>query len=183
MNHQPYETYLFSGETLSVDQQNHLDEHLMACERCTQLAHAMTHLDVKFSNSPAPSPSPGFTDRFQARLTAHRQKRLNRNLWLIAIGLFALSGLLISFIMLIHVNQINWAYQLTQFIAQASLLAAKARKSLNLLKSLRIALPLFIPLMLMLMTVLLAAIGALFVTWTHSIIKLYSPVQERGHQS
>jgi anti-sigma factor RsiW len=183
MSHQPYETYLFSGETLSVAQQSRLDAHLMTCERCAQLAHAMTHLDATFSNTPVPSPNPGFTERFQARLTAHRQERQSRNLWLMAIGLFALACLIISIIMLLHLNQINWAYQLTQFIAQTSLLAAQARQFLNLLKSLRVALPLFIPLILMLMTVTLAATGALFVTWFHSIIRLYSPIQERGHQS
>jgi anti-sigma factor RsiW len=183
MSHQPYETYLFSGETLSTDQQSCLDAHLMACERCNQLARAMTHLGVTFSNNPAPSPTPGFTDRFQARITAHRQEQQNRKLWLMAIGLFALAGLIISLITLLHLNQTNWAYDLTQFIARTSLLAAQTRQFLNLLKPFRSALPLFLPLMLMLMTSALAFISVLFVIWFRSIIKLYSPVQERGHLS
>jgi predicted anti-sigma-YlaC factor YlaD len=178
MSHQPFENYLFSGETLSVDQQSLLDAHLMACEGCTQLARAMAHLDVAFSISTAPLPAPGFTDRFQARLTAHRQKRQSRNLWLMVLGLFALAGLSISIILLLHLNQINWTYELTQFIARASLLTAQTRQCLNLLKPFRSALPLLIPLMLLLMTTSLAFAGALFVFWFQSIIRLYSPVQK-----
>lgn len=177
MSHQPYESYLFSGETLSSDQQNRLAAHLLACEQCAHLAHAMTHLDVTFSNSTTPSPTPGFTDRFQARLTAHRQESQSRNLWLMAFGLFALAGLIILIIMLLHLNQINWAYELTQFIARTSLLAAQARQFLNLLKPLRSALPLFIPIMLIMMTTTLALIGVIFVTWLKSIIRLYSPIK------
>jgi predicted anti-sigma-YlaC factor YlaD len=183
MSHQPYETYLFSGETLSVDQQSCLDAHLKACGRCTRLAHAMTHLDMTFSTSQAPSPAPGFTYRFQARLATHREKQQSRNLWLMAIGLFALAGLIISTIILLHLNQINWAYELTQFIARTSLLAAQTRQFLNLLKPFRSALPLFIPLMLMLMTTALAFISVIFVIWFQSIIRLYSPVREKGHLS
>lgn len=183
MSHQPYETYLFSGETLSADQHSHLEAHLMTCEQCAHLAHAMTHLDVTFSNSSAPSPANGFTDRFQARLTAHRQKQLSRNLWLMALGFLILAGLIISIIMLLHLNQINWAYEITQIIARTSLLAAKTRQFLNFLKPFRSALLLFIPLMLFLMTTSLASVGAIFAFWFRSIIRLYSPAQERGHLS
>jgi hypothetical protein len=183
MSHQPYETYLFSDETLNADQQSRLDAHLMVCERCTQLTHAMTHLDLTFSNSPAPAPAPGFTDRFQARITAHRQEQQSRKLWLMAIGLFTLASLIISTIILLHLNQINWAYELTQLIAQTSLLAAQTRLFLSFLKPFGSALPLFIPLMFFLMTTALTIVGVIFVIWFQSIIRLYFPIQERGHLS
>lgn len=180
MSHQPYETYLFSGEPLNPDQQSSLEAHLLTCEGCAHLAHAMDHLDQAFFNSTAPSPKPGFTDRFQVRLAARRQERQTRNLWLMTIGLFTLAGLIISTILLLHLNQINWAYELTQFIARTSLLAAQIRQFLNFLKPLRVALPLFIPFMLTLMTTALASISVIFVIWFQSLIKLYTPVQERG---
>jgi anti-sigma factor RsiW len=183
MSHQPYETYLFSGEPLDQDQQSSLEAHLLTCEGCAHLAHAMDRLDQAFFSSTTPSPMPGFTDRFQVRLAAHRQERQSRNLWLMTIGLFALASLIIGIIMLLHLNQINWAYELTQFIARTSLLAAQIRQFLSILKPLRAGLPLFIPLMWMLTTISLAFIGVIFATWLQSLIRLYSSVQERGNRS
>lgn len=40
MNHEPYEDWLLSGEELTADQQQSLDEHLAACPECAGLSTA-----------------------------------------------------------------------------------------------------------------------------------------------
>jgi len=180
MSHQPYETFLFSNETINAQQQQQLDRHLARCEPCSSLAAALTDLDELFSNSPALDPAPGFTQRWQVRLSADHQKRQNRNLWLLTIGLFVLAWLIIVFILTYHLQYINLAYELSQLIARVSRFTAEVRSSLSLFRSLINTLPFMIPIMLVFGSGTLLALTALTLTWFSAIIKLYSPIQKRG---
>jgi hypothetical protein len=183
MSHQPFETFLLSKETINAQQQQQLDRHLTSCEPCSTLAAALTDLDELFANSPAPNPAPGFTQRWQVRLSAYRQKRQNRNLWFMAIGLFSLAWLIILLILTYHLQSINLAYELSQWIARASRLTAEVRSSLNLFHSLINFLPFMIPIMLVFGSGTLLALTALTLTWFSAIFKLYSPIRERGNLS
>ena len=182
MSHQPYETYLFSGEILSEDQQSSLDAHLIACEQCAHLTHAMKRLDEAFFNSPAPSTPLGFTERFQTRLTAYRQKRQVRNLWLMTICLFAFASLTGLTMILLNLYHFNWAYELSQSIARVSLLAAQVRQVMMIMKSLVNALPIAVPMLFLFGSVAVFGICTLVITWFSTMIRLYSPIHERGNQ-
>ena len=182
MSHQPYETYLFSGEMISADQQSSLAAHLLTCEQCSHLAHAITHLDQAFSNSPAPSTPLGFTERFQTRLTAYRQKRQVRNLWLMTICLFAFASLIGLTMILLNLYHFNWAYELSQSIARVSLLAAQIRQVMTIIKSLVNALPVAVPMLFLFGTAAVFGICTLVITWFSTIIRLYSPIHERGNE-
>jgi hypothetical protein len=181
MSHQPYETYLFSGEMISADQQSSLAAHLLTCEQCAHLAQAMTRLDEAFSNSPAPSTPLGFTERFQTRLAAYRQKRQIRNLWLITICLFTFTSLIGLTIILLNLYHFNWSYELSQSIARVSLLAAQIKQFVTIIKSFINALPIAVPMLFLFGFVAVFGICTLLITWFSTMIRLYSPIHERGN--
>lgn len=169
MSHQPYETFLFSSEALDKDQQQQLNTHLRDCEQCSVLSFALSSLDEAFSRSETPLPAPGFTRRWQAHLTEYRQKRQVRNLWLMTLGLFSLTSLIVMIIALLNLIHINWAYQLSQWIARVSLFAAQVRQFFTLLYSLSNTLPITVPVIILFGTGALFSIFILSITWFGSI--------------
>lgn len=183
MSHQPYETYLFSEADINAEQQQQLDLHLRQCDHCSTLAAALADLDKAFNNSPTPEPAPGFTERWHILLSEHRQKRQSRSLWLMTIGLFTCAVLILTFILIYHLQHINWAYELSQFVARLSLFTAEIRFSIYFFRSLSNILPFIIPIMLVFGTGTLFAVTALILFWFRTIIRLYSPIQERGNLS
>ena len=184
MSHQPFENYLFLDEPLTDEQKQSLKTHLRDCERCYALAYALKELDTALLESPSPTPAPGFTHRWQTHLAAYRQTRQNRNLWLMTITLLGLAGLtMLITIMLCNLLHFNWAYEQTQAIARLSLFAAQARQFVFLLSPLKTILPILIPVLMLFGTAILVALSALVITWFNTIIKLYSPVYERGKKS
>lgn len=181
MSHQPYETFLFSSEALNKDQKQQLDIHLRDCEQCSALSYTLASVDEAFSRSETPLPAPGFTRRWQAHLTEYRQKRQVRNLWLMTLGSFSLTSLIVMIIALLNLININWAYQLSQSIARVSLFAAQVRQCFTLFSSLSNTLPVVVPVIILLGTGAVFTIFILSITWFGSIIRLYSPIRERGH--
>ena len=181
MSHQPYETFLFSSEALDKDQQGQLEIHLRECEQCSALSFTLASVDEAFSCSETPLPAPGFTRRWQAHLTEYRQKRQVRNLWLMTLGSFSLTSLIVMIIALLNLIQINWAYQLSQSIARISLFTAQVRQCFTLFNSLSNTLPITIPVIIFLGIGAVLSIFSLSIIWFGSIIKLYSPIRERGH--
>lgn len=183
MSHQPYEAYLIRREPLSSEQQHELNCHLNECETCSTLAGALVNLEDVFINSRTPEPAPGFTQRWQARLAGYRQKRQNRNLWLMTIGLFSLAGFIMLLLFLFHLQNLNIGYELSLMIARISRFVAEVRLSVNMFRSITSALPLIIPIMFLLIASALLSVTALTLTWFRAIIRLYSPIQERGNLS
>lgn len=183
MSHQPYETFLLSSEALDNNQRQQLDAHLSECEQCSALACALASLDETFSHSTMPMPAPGFTQRWQTHLAEYRQKRQVRNLWLMTFGLFTLTSLIVFTIALLNLIHINWAYQLSQWIARASLFAAQVRQCFTLFTTLSNTVPGTVP-----VVIIVFAIGVLFsifilsLTWFGTMIRLYSPITERGNK-
>lgn len=181
MSHQPYETFLFSDEVLNQDEQKLLDAHLKACESCAALAKSYSNLQLAFSSSSTPEPAPGFTQRWQFRLASTQQRRQIRNLWVMTIGLFSLASLTMIAIILINIYHINWAYGISQWIARTSLFAAQVRQVFNLAGSLANTQPIMIPITVATATACLFLVLALTITWFRTIVKLYSPIYEKGN--
>ncbi len=178
MSHQPFETWLISDEKLNPEQQQALDTHLQACEICRQRAAALKTVSEVFLNDSAPIPEPGFTQRWHARLSIYRKQRQQRRMWLLTLGLFALSGFVFLGLFIYHQAGFNWIYSLSQSIARFSLFAARINQLWIVIQSLFSALPILVPVIIVFGIGTLSAIIALMIAWFSSIIKLYQPVQE-----
>jgi anti-sigma factor RsiW len=85
MNHEPYETWLCSAESLSADQALALSKHLETCEACQQLGASWNEAESLFRNSIPASPVPEFTNRWLSRLASRRsleqQQKMRRLTW------------------------------------------------------------------------------------------------------
>jgi predicted anti-sigma-YlaC factor YlaD len=82
MNHQPFETWLFSEEPLPIEEERNLQEHLAICEQCQELSSAWSDIEKLIAESPPAEPVPGFANRWQARLDADRKvETLMRQRW------------------------------------------------------------------------------------------------------
>lgn len=88
MNHQPFENWLNSEETLSPGQHQALQEHLSACTRCSALQASWREMQFAIKNMSPLFPAPGFTARWQERLAEQRRKQHRRQTW----SLLAITG-------------------------------------------------------------------------------------------
>jgi hypothetical protein len=70
MNHQPFENWLFSEEPLPKDDKRALRDHLVDCDRCSELEDAWLDVANLFAEVPEVEPAPGFVNRWQATLEA-----------------------------------------------------------------------------------------------------------------
>ena len=183
MSHQPYETFLFSDDPLTGEELGHLEVHLKECEHCRVIAKALNDLEMVSSPNDYLSPATGFTQRWQTRLLAYRQERQIRNLWLMTLGLFALASLIVLTILLLNLNQVNWSYELSQFIASFGLFTSRIRKSFNFLRSIIKAAPLLVPILFIFGIGIVSAASALIITWFNALVRLYSPINQRGNLS
>lgn len=86
MNHQPFRDWLLSGEKLSTDEIQELQEHMQSCESCRQTDAAWREVESVLRGIPQVEPAPGFTNRWQAHLTAYLEQKQKRRGW-IMIGL------------------------------------------------------------------------------------------------
>ena len=94
-NHQPFEEWLLSGETLAPEETQSLQEHLDTCEACRLLAQALQQVDHTLRNAPQLAPAPGFVSRWQAHLAARQLKQHRRQtFW---IMLFSIGGAMAIF--------------------------------------------------------------------------------------
>ncbi len=73
MKHQPFENWLLFDDPLAPDQAQALEEHLQVCEQCQGLQQSWHGVASLFQESPDLDPSPGFSDRWQARLKQEDQ--------------------------------------------------------------------------------------------------------------
>lgn len=76
--HQQFEEWLLSAESITSVQSLALNEHLLTCEHCRELSTGWQGVEHRLKTAPVVSPSPGFTQRWQARLTEERLCRGNR---------------------------------------------------------------------------------------------------------
>jgi len=178
MSHQPFESWLLSNDQLDAQQQETLNNHLDKCEDCKDLSTALYQVTAMIDSSPAPTPAPGFTQRWHNRLAVYRQQRQQRRMWVFTLGLFAIAGLLFITLAFININTINWTYQLGRTIANVSSAANLLQRSWRALIALTNAFPIMIPIMAIFGSGSLLAMIALVITWFTSIIKIYQPAPE-----
>lgn len=88
--HLPFEDWLLSRAMLNPAEKQSLLEHLRNCDSCRQLSTSLYEVESRLRAAPAVTPSPGFTNRWLARLEAERQKLHRRQT--LAILLFYIGG-------------------------------------------------------------------------------------------
>jgi hypothetical protein len=86
-NHQPYEEWLLSGDTLPPEPAKQLSQHLLTCEQCQMLAAGLQGVEQRLSHAVMAAPASGFATRWQQRLGEERLRRNKRH----AIYFLALS--------------------------------------------------------------------------------------------
>ncbi|MEA3326218.1 MAG: hypothetical protein U9R53_02785 [Chloroflexota bacterium] len=178
MSHQPFETWLLSGESLNPQQEQALDAHLQTCKECQKLSIALYQVSVVLETSPEPTPQPGFSQRWHKRLSVHRHQQQQRRMWFMTLGLFSIAGFILSALLILNHQAINWVYELSQFIANFSLAAARVIQLWSILQSITKTLPILIPMMILLGVGLFSATTVLIITWFRSLIRLYKPLEE-----
>jgi predicted anti-sigma-YlaC factor YlaD len=75
MKHHVFEDWLFNEDPLSPQEQEALREHLGECESCRTLSAAWSNVETKLREAEIIAPAAGFTNRWQARFQADRQRR------------------------------------------------------------------------------------------------------------
>jgi len=176
MNHQPFETWIIADDPLQLEDQEKLKEHLQACEDCRRLSLGMEGIQQTFSAAPSPAPAPGFTQRWHERLALHRQARQHRRMWILTLAMFGLASLISLGILLLQLGQINWFYEISQFIANVSRFAARVNQIWVIFRSINETLPILAPIMVVFGVGISSAVIALIVTWFSSMVQLYQPV-------
>ena len=181
MSHQPFESWLMSDEELTPQQDQSLAFHLQECEDCRELSNALHQVTSIFTSSIDPVPAPGFAQRWQQQLIIHRYQRQQRRMWLMTISLFSIAGIILTVLLFLNHQTINWVYELSQFIANFSLAAARVNQAWNILRSFSGALPVLIPIVLVLGFGLFSAVSVMIIVWFRSLIRLYKPIEEGVH--
>ncbi len=178
MSHQPFETWLMSEEELTPQQNQNLEAHMQECENCRKLSTALHQVTSVFTSSVDPLPAPGFAQRWHQRLIIHRHQRQQRRMWLMTIGLFGIAGIILTALLFLNHQTINWVYELSQFIASFSLAAARVNQAWSILRSISGALPILIPIVIVLGFGLFSAMTVMIITWFRSLIRLYKPIEQ-----
>ncbi len=178
MNHQPFENWLLSDESLDDEDQKALETHLSECKTCRELSLAWEQVHEAFATQITPTPAPNFVQRWHVRLSITRQQRQQRRMWFLTLGLFGVAGLIFLAIFLLNMNRFNLMYQISQAFANFTLLASRIKQLLFVVKTLIIELPILIPFVVIFSVGSLSAMITLIVTWVSSMIRLYKTPQE-----
>jgi hypothetical protein len=88
MNHLPYKDWLLAEEPLTFDQTQALQDHLRICEACRQIGPAWFDVRALFLKTHRAEPAPGFNERWQTQLAAHKLQKQRRLAWII-LGIIA----------------------------------------------------------------------------------------------
>ncbi len=172
MSHQPYEFYLFSSNNLTEDQQKDLTNHLLSCEQCNTLANKLYFVDELLHQSEAPQPPAAFTARWEQRLASYHTGIQKRNHRLIALGLVVSLVIVVSFLGLLFINQYDYAYSFSQFIARFSLFIATSRKISTKLFSSQNNLVFLLPSLILFAITFIYGAFTVTIGWFYSFFKL-----------
>jgi anti-sigma factor RsiW len=180
MSHQPFETWLFSDETLTEEQQNKLDSHLETCHQCRARSKAWDGIQNVITADEPPAPAPGFAQRWQSRLAVAQQRRQTRKMVMIALGLFGLATVIFLTLAILNVLSTSYIYAISQFIAQFSLFAARLNQAWNFIGSMTDSFPILIPLVIVFGVGAIATLILLTTTWFGSLARIYRPTERGG---
>jgi len=102
MNHQPFENWLLSGESLNPEETDALEAHLETCGTCQELNDAWLGVVNLFQDIPDVEPLPGFVSRWQGRLAVDRQMELTvRHRWQSIIVLILIGNVIAGLVFLL----------------------------------------------------------------------------------
>ncbi len=88
LNHQPYEEWLLSEATLSLEETRRLQEHLEACPACRELSLALRGVEFALRSAGWVAAADGFARRWEKRLEAERRRRQQQQThWMLAFSL------------------------------------------------------------------------------------------------
>lgn len=79
-NHQPFEDWIFSRETISREDELALQEHLRQCEDCNCLSESLQKLEFNLKAAPVLSPAPGFSARWMLRVEENRARHQKKQM-------------------------------------------------------------------------------------------------------
>lgn len=124
MNHQPFENWLLSDESLSAEQSLALIAHLSICDPCNRMDISLNEVQDLFQSAPRLAPAPGFTVRWQERRAVQLTKRRQQQSWIFlavtttsaAVLLAALGLSILSLVKQPEQLLIYFAYRLTTLL-------------------------------------------------------------------
>jgi hypothetical protein len=127
MNHQLFENWLLSEETLSPEQTSALRDHLRTCNSCSSLQSSWNGVSQLFRETSQVGPAAGFSARWQARLA--EQRRISQRRQVLAVLAILGSGAsVLLFILGFHAVDLLrspgqllmiWIYRLMVYITYA----------------------------------------------------------------
>ena len=98
MDHQPFEEWILDQKEKTMADNKKLNEHLLACDQCTDLHSAWGQIETMMVKSAMIAPSPGFTKRFALRMEKNKEQVYKKQAIKTLIGI-ALISLLITLIL------------------------------------------------------------------------------------
>jgi hypothetical protein len=74
MEHQPFENWILSGDSLTPFQTAELASHLLVCQHCQSVQAGIMGVEDLLKSATFESPSPGFSNRFQYFATRRKEE-------------------------------------------------------------------------------------------------------------
>lgn len=127
MNHQLFENWLLSDESLSAEQAGALREHLRTCESCRRLQSSWNGVSLLFRETAQVAPAAGFASRWQARLEEQRRIAQRRQT-LAVLSIFGGGALLLLLVLGLYAVELLrspgqlmmiWVYRLLLYVSYA----------------------------------------------------------------
>jgi hypothetical protein len=100
MNHQPFENWILSNDTLSPEEAGSLREHLQNCPHCQRLRSSWNGVEKLFKEAPSVKPAAGFTLRFQERLAEENRRSHHRQSLILLVFNGGMAFFLFLFLMM-----------------------------------------------------------------------------------
>lgn len=176
MNHQQFEQWLLTDETVSREQAEHLRSHLNACEACRRLSTSWSDVRQLLRSAPLAGPQPGFVGRWQAQLEvqiaremqAHHRSQTRLVLILAMLGAASFFALMVT--------QLTSTFSapsqiLVYWLGQVAALLSTANVVQEIVNVLFRTISAVIPLSYWM--VLLASLSVLFLFWILSLQRIY----------
>ena len=98
MDHQPFEEWIFEQKERTMQEKTRLNQHLLACDQCTDLQSAWGQVETILLQTPMMTPNPGFSQRFAVRMERNKE-RAQKRLAIKTLIVIALISLLITLIL------------------------------------------------------------------------------------
>ena len=98
MDHQPFEEWIFEQKERTTQEKMNLNQHLLACDQCTDLQSAWDQVETILSQTPLVAPNPGFSQRFAVRMERNKE-RIQKNQAIKTLIGIAIISLLITLLL------------------------------------------------------------------------------------